>query len=84
MSIIALIIDYIIRILMLLIIVYVVLSYFMDPYHPLRRRIDAWVEPLLAPIRRIVRPIGTLDLSPMILIVLLQLLNIVIQSILRM
>jgi YggT family protein len=80
---IATIFDYLIRILMLLVIVYVVLSYFMDPYHPFRRRVGGWVEPLLAPIRRVLPPIGNLDLSPLVLIVILQLLNIIIQSILR-
>ncbi len=83
MNIIALIIDYVIRILMLLVIVYAVLSYFMAPYHPVRRRVDSWVDPLLAPIRRVVPPLGNVDLSPLIFLLLLQLLNMVIQSILR-
>ena len=83
MNLIALIIDYTVRILILLVIVYAVLSYFMDPYHPVRRRIDSWVNPLLAPIRRIVPPIGNIDLSPLILLLGLQLLNMVIQGILR-
>jgi YggT family protein len=81
--IIATIIDYIIRILMFLVLVYVVLSYFMDPYHPVRRRLGTWVEPILAPIRRLLPTIGMIDLSPLVLIVGLQLLNILIQSILR-
>jgi YggT family protein len=52
----------------------------MDPYHPIRRSIDSIVEPLLAPIRRIVPNIGFLDLSPLILIILLQLLSNIIVS----
>jgi YggT family protein len=44
----------------------------MDPYHPVRRAIDSVVEPLLAPIRRIVPLIGMLDFSPLILIILIQ------------
>ena len=50
-----------------------ILSYFMDPYHPVRRGVDNIVEPLLAPIRRVVPPLGVIDISPLILIVLIQL-----------
>ena len=60
------------QLLVLLVIVSVILSYFMDPYHPIRRSIDSVVEPLLAPIRRVVPLIGVLDLSPLILIILIQ------------
>jgi YggT family protein len=44
----------------------------MDPYHPVRRAIDSVVEPLLSPIRRVVPLIGMLDFSPLILIILIQ------------
>jgi len=47
----------------------------MDPYHPIRRGIDSVIEPLLAPIRRIVPLIGMLDFSPLILIILIQVLS---------
>ena len=60
------------QLLVLLVVVSVILSYFMDPYHPIRRGIDSVVEPMLAPIRRVVPLIGVLDLSPLILIILLQ------------
>ena len=60
------------QLLVLLVIVSVILSYFMDPYHPVRRAIDSVVEPLLSPIRRVVPLIGTLDFSPLILIILVQ------------
>ena len=63
------------QLLVLLVIVSVILSYFMDPYHPIRRSIDSVVEPLLAPIRRIVPLIGMLDFSPLILIILIQILS---------
>ena len=63
------------QLLVLLVIVSVILSYFMDPYHPLRRGIDSVVEPLLAPIRRVVPLIGMLDFSPIILIILIQILS---------
>ena len=74
-EILALFIRSIAQLLVLLVVVSVILSYFMDPYHPIRRGIDSVVEPMLAPIRRVVPLIGVLDLSPLILIILLQLLS---------
>lgn len=74
-DILALFIRSISQLLVLLVVVSVILSYFMDPYHPIRRSIDSVVEPMLAPIRRVVPLIGVLDLSPLILIILLQVLS---------
>lgn len=59
----------------LLVILKIILSYFMDPYHPVRRTLDNLVEPLLAPIRRIVPLVGMFDFSPLILIILVQILS---------
>ncbi|HSL31963.1 MAG TPA: YggT family protein [Anaerolineales bacterium] len=63
------------QLLVLLVIVSIILSYFMDPYHPIRRSIDSFVEPMLSPIRRIVPLVGPLDLSPLVLIILIRLLS---------
>lgn len=63
------------QILILLVILSVILSYFVDPYHPVRRGLDRIVEPMLSPIRRVVPLVGMLDLSPLILIILLQILG---------
>lgn len=62
------------QILILLVILSVILSYFMDPYHPIRRGLDRIVEPMLTPIRRVVPLVGMLDFSPLILIILIQIL----------
>ena len=58
----------------LVVIAKVILSYFMDPYHPVRQTIDNLAEPFLAPIRRVVPLIGMFDFSPLILIILVQIL----------
>lgn len=63
------------QILVLLVIVSVILSYFMDPYHPIRQGVDRIVEPLLSPIRRIVPLVGMLDFSPLVLIILIQIIS---------
>ena len=60
------------QILVVLVIVSIILSYVMDPYHPVRRGVDNIVQPMLAPIRRIVPLVGMFDFSPLILILLLQ------------
>jgi YggT family protein len=57
----------------ILILTSVVLSYFMNPYHPVRQAIDRIVNPLLSPIRKIVPPVANIDFSPIVLILLIQL-----------
>jgi YggT family protein len=59
-----------------------VLSFFLNPYHPVRVTMDRIVNPFLMPIRRIVPLVGMLDLSPLILIILVEILNRVLVSLL--
>jgi len=65
-------IDLLTRLAIILVIAYVFMSYFLDPYHPFRKTLSRFVEPLLVPIRRLIPPFGMFDLSPLILIILLQ------------
>lgn len=51
--------------------IWAVLSWVAPPYNPVREMLDRIVEPLLAPIRRIVPLTGTIDFSPMILMILI-------------
>jgi len=51
-----------------------VLSFFLSPDHPVRVTMDRMVNPFLAPIRRIDPLVGMLDLSPLILIILVEIL----------
>lgn len=69
------IVSFIANLLILLVIVDAVLSFFLSPYHPVRATIERIVNPLLAPIRRIVPLVGMLDLSPLILIILVEILS---------
>jgi YggT family protein len=59
--------------LILLVIVYAVLTFVMSPYHPVRVALARVIEPLLRPIQRIVPPMGGVDFSPLVLIILIQL-----------
>ena len=67
------IIDIIIKFYTIIIIASVVLSYFMSPYDTIRQTVDRFVNPLLNPIRKILPPMGMFDFSPLVLIILLQL-----------
>jgi YggT family protein len=69
------IINFIANLLIILVIVDSVLSFFMSPYHPIRMTVGRMVNPLLAPIRRIVPLVGMLDLSPLIFIILVEILS---------
>jgi len=59
----------------LVVFVDVFLSYFLDPYHPARMALDRLVEPMLAPLRRMIPPISRIDLSPLALIIILWILR---------
>ena len=60
------------QLLILLVFITSILSFFMSPYHPVREALDRLVNPMLAPIRRLVPMAGMMDFSPLILIILIQ------------
>jgi YggT family protein len=62
----------ILRVYTFLVIIKVILSYFLSPYHPVREAIDRLVDPLLEPIRRNLPTVGMFDFSPLVLIILIQ------------
>ncbi len=66
---------------LILVLLKVVLSYFMDPFHPFRQSVDRLIDPLLNPIRQIVPTFGRFDFSPIILIILVEILAAVLRSI---
>lgn len=54
-----------------------------EALYPVVRVLEQITEPILAPARRIIPPMGGLDLSPIIVLVLLQLLESLLLSALR-
>ncbi len=62
-------------ILLLVVLASVLLSYFVQPFNPIRAFLDRIVNPMLQPIRRIVPPLGMIDFSPVILMILIQVLE---------
>jgi YggT family protein len=69
------ILDIISNIFVLTIIVDSILTYFLSPFHPLRSALDRIVQPLLKPIRKVVPLVGNLDFSPLILIILVEIVD---------
>ncbi|MCL5428672.1 MAG: YggT family protein [Chloroflexi bacterium] len=64
-----------VNVLTILVIVHVLLTWVLAQYHPVRETVDRIVEPMLSPIRRMLPPMGGLDLSPFVLLLLIQLLG---------
>lgn len=75
-------VNYISLGLSLLLVAYVVLSYFMDPFHPVRATINRIVEPVLNPIRRILPQTGMVDLSPLVAIIVIQVIEFILTRLL--
>lgn len=59
----------------ILIIADILVSYFLSPYHQVRAFLDKIVQPMLDPIRRVVPPLAMIDFSPLVLIILIQVLE---------
>ena len=67
------------QVLIWLVILSALLSFFLDPYHPIRRAIDQIVKPMLHPIRRVIPFIGNIDISPLILIIVIQFISFILR-----
>jgi YggT family protein len=68
-------INFLTNVILWLVIIYVVLGYFVSPYHPVMEFLRRLVSPMLDPIRRIMPRTGMLDFSPLVLIILVQLIG---------
>jgi YggT family protein len=60
----------------------IIVSYFMSPYQPIRAFLDRIIQPLLNPIRRFLPTFGGFDFSPIVLLLLVQLVETVLVNIL--
>ncbi len=69
-------------VLLLAVLASVLLSYFLPPYNNIRVFLDRIVNPLMIPIRRVVPPLGMIDFSPVVLIILIQVVEWILISIL--
>jgi YggT family protein len=58
--------------LMAVVIIDIIISYFISPYNQFRMLLDRIVNPMLNPLRRVIPPLGGIDFSPVVLIILIQ------------
>lgn len=58
-----------------IIIIDVFISFILPPHNRIRQVLDSIVNPLLAPIRRVVPPINNLDFSPIVLLLIIYILE---------
>ena len=73
----------ILQALSLIVLIHVVLSYFLPITNPIRKILGQIVEPLLLPFRKLVKPMGGLDLSPMVLLILIYFVESLLRAFLR-
>lgn len=83
MGFIVILVDIVSQVIFWLVLASILLSFMMDPYHPVRRGVDNLVDPMLAPIRKIIPPMGMFDFSPMVLLLVVQVLAGFIKNIFR-
>jgi YggT family protein len=84
MSLLVYLVDVFFTLLSLAILARVLLSWVrVSPYHPAVDFVYRVTEPILAPLRRAIPPIGMVDISPVIAIILLQIIQKVLVAIIR-
>ncbi len=71
------------NILSLLIIIDTLLSWVLSPTHPVRETFGRILQPLYAPIRRVIPAMGMMDFTPLVLLLIIQVLQQVAVSLLR-
>lgn len=76
-----LVVNFTAQVVTLLMLAYAILSWVAKPWNQVRMFVDRISEPLLAPIRRVVPLVGMVDISPLVLILLVQLIARVLVSI---
>jgi YggT family protein len=63
------------QVLSFVVIVDSVLSFVLSPFHPIREALGRILNPIYAPIRRILPAAGGFDFSPLVLLILVQVLS---------
>ena len=77
-------VDLVFTLLSLAILARVLLSWVrVSPYHPAVELLYQITDPILAPLRRIIPPVGMMDISPIIAMLLLQIIQQVLVEIIR-
>lgn len=57
------------------------LSFVLPPDHTIRQTLGTILNPIYAPIRRIVPPLGMMDVTPLVVLILLRVLEMILVSV---
>lgn len=63
------------NVLTLLIIADALMSFFVSPFHPIRQTLGRILSPLYAPLRKVIPTVGMMDFSPLVLLLIIQVLQ---------
>ncbi len=75
-------IDFILTLLSFAIIARALLSWFVrDPYNPLVYWLDRITNPIMEPLHRVIPPIGMMDITPIVALLILQFIQAIIQNV---
>ncbi len=55
----------------------------LEPWHPVRRTLNQLAEPILRPFRNILPPTGAIDFSPMLALIVIQILGQILVALVR-
>ena len=66
-----------------LVFIYIILGFILNPFHPVMEFFRRLISPMLDPIRRMMPQTGMIDFSPLVLILLVQLLGWLLTSLIR-
>lgn len=71
------------NILSLLVVVDSLLSWVLSPLHPIRETLGRILQPIYAPVRRIVPPLGGMDFTPIVVLLLIYVIQQIAITLLR-
>ncbi len=63
------------QLLILVVLIDIILTYFVPPWNRVRVILDRIVEHLFSPFRKVIKTVGGLDFSPIVLVVLIQIIS---------
>ena len=76
MAVLAMVVDWLFRLYELLILVRVLFSWIRpDPYNPIVRVVHQLTDPVMEPLRRIIPPMGMVDITPIVALILISIIQ---------
>lgn len=66
-------VEGLLNLLMLAVLARALISWFrVDPYHPIVQFLEGITDPIMRPLRKVVPPLGMIDITPIVALILLQ------------